>query len=46
MTPTRSLPLIADRRARLDATDLARVAVLAAVVAVLGLPGGISVFGD
>ncbi|AJW78954.1 biotin transporter BioY [Clavibacter michiganensis] len=45
MTPTRSLPLIADRRARLDATDLARVAVLAAVVAVLGLPGGISVFG-
>jgi biotin transport system substrate-specific component len=45
MTPTRSLPLRADRRARIDATDLARVAVLAAVVAVLGLPGGISVFG-
>jgi biotin transport system substrate-specific component len=45
MTPTRSLPLRAERRARLDATDLARVAVLAAVVAVLGLPGGISVFG-
>ncbi|MBM7410804.1 biotin transport system substrate-specific component [Clavibacter michiganensis] len=45
MTPSRSLPLRAGRRARLDATDLARVAVLAAVVAVLGLPGSISVFG-
>jgi len=32
-------------RRRLDATDLARVAVFAALVAVLGLPGGISVFG-
>lgn len=31
---------------RLDATDLARVAVFAAIVAVLGLPGGISVFGS
>ena len=45
MTPSRSLPLRAERRARLDATDLARVAVLAAVVAVLGLPGSISVIG-
>ncbi len=45
MTPSRALPLGADRRARLDATDLARVAVLAAVVAVLGLPGSISVLG-
>lgn len=45
MTPSRSLPLGAARRARLDATDLARVAVLAAVVAVLGLPGSISVLG-
>jgi biotin transport system substrate-specific component len=33
-------------RRRLDATDLARVAVFAALVAVLGLPGGISVFGS
>jgi biotin transport system substrate-specific component len=45
MTPSRSLPLRAERRARLDATDLARVAVLAAVVAVLGLPGSIGVIG-
>lgn len=45
MTTSRSLPQGADRRARLDATDLARVAVLAAVVAVLGLPGSISVIG-
>lgn len=29
----------------LDATDIARVAVVAAIVAVLGLPGGLSVFG-
>lgn len=35
------------RRIRpLDATDLARVAVVAAIVAVLGLPGGFSVFGS
>jgi biotin transport system substrate-specific component len=33
------------RARRLDATDLARVAVAAAIVAVLGLPGGFSVFG-
>lgn len=33
-------------RRSLDATDLARVAVFAALVAVLGLPGGISVFGS
>lgn len=30
---------------RIDATDLARVAVFAAIVAVLGLPGGFTVFG-
>ncbi|MCI0159024.1 biotin transporter BioY [Leifsonia shinshuensis] len=30
---------------RLDATDVARVAVVAALVAVLGLPGGFSLFG-
>lgn len=30
---------------RLDATDLTRVAVFAAIVAVLGLPGGFAVFG-
>lgn len=39
-------PTPAPRRRRLDATDLARVAVFAAIVAVLGLPGGISVFGS
>ncbi|WP_043669446.1 biotin transporter BioY [Clavibacter michiganensis] len=43
MTTSPSLP--PERASRLDATDLARVAVLAAVVAVLGLPGGISVLG-
>lgn len=32
-------------RPRLDATDLARIAVFAAIVAALGLPGGFSVFG-
>ena len=32
-------------RLRLDATDIARIAVFAAIVAVLGLPGGLSVFG-
>ncbi|MDN4616282.1 biotin transporter BioY [Leifsonia sp. F6_8S_P_1B] len=36
----------AARSRRLDATDLARVAVFAAIVAVLGLPGGLSVFGS
>lgn len=30
---------------RIDATDIARIAVFAAIVAVLGLPGGFSVFG-
>ena len=34
-----------ERAPRVDATDLARVAVLAAVIAVLGLPGGVSVLG-
>lgn len=33
------------RSSRLDATDLARVAVFAAIVAVLGLPGGFTLFG-
>lgn len=32
-------------RFRLDATDIARIAVFAALVAALGLPGGFSVFG-
>lgn len=32
-------------RRGLDATDIARVAVVAAIVAVLGLPGGFTVFG-
>ncbi|MGN6126249.1 MAG: biotin transporter BioY [Humibacter sp.] len=32
-------------RRRIDATDLARVAVFAAIVAVLGLPGSFTVFG-
>jgi biotin transport system substrate-specific component len=43
MTTTPSLA--PERASRVDATDLARVAVLAAVIAVLGLPGGISVLG-
>lgn len=33
-------------RSRLNATDIARIAVFAAIVAVLGLPGGISVAGS
>ncbi|WP_223691977.1 biotin transporter BioY [Leifsonia poae] len=33
-------------RLRLDATDIARIAVFAAIVAVLGLPAGFSVFGS
>lgn len=33
-------------RLRLDATDIARIAVFTAIVAVLGLPGGLSVFGS
>jgi biotin transport system substrate-specific component len=45
-TPTTSSLPPARPRRRLDATDLARVAVFAAIVAVLGLPGGISVFGS
>ncbi|WP_445444059.1 biotin transporter BioY [Clavibacter sp. km3a] len=43
MTTSPSVP--GERASRVDATDLARVAVLAAVIAVLGLPGGISVIG-
>ena len=45
MTSTRPVATGSARAARLDATDLARVAVMAAVVAVLGLPGSISVMG-
>jgi biotin transport system substrate-specific component len=42
----RTTSTIRTTRARpLDATDLARVAVAAAIVAVLGLPGGFSLFG-
>src|ERR1700743_981731 len=37
-------PTPAPRR-RLDATDLARIAVFAAIVAVPGLPGGFTFFG-
>jgi biotin transport system substrate-specific component len=33
-------------RPRLDATDLARIAVFTAIVAALGLPGGLSVLGS
>jgi biotin transport system substrate-specific component len=33
------------RTRKLDATDIARVAVFAAILAVLGLPGGFTVFG-
>ena len=33
------------RRLRIDATDIARIAVFAAIVAVLGLPGGFTVLG-
>jgi biotin transport system substrate-specific component len=36
-------PLVSARR--LDATDIARIAVFAGIIAVLGLPGGFSVFG-
>lgn len=32
-------------RLRIDATDIARIAVFAAIVAVLGMPSGIAVFG-
>ena len=45
MTPSPA-PAAPGRIRRLDATDLARVAVFAAVVAVLGLPGGFTVFGS
>ncbi len=31
---------------RIDVTDIARIAVFAAIVAVLGLPGGVAVFGS
>ena len=47
MTETSPCAPVASRPARrsIDATDLARVAVVAAIVAVLGLPGGFTVFG-
>lgn len=38
-------PTPTSRSRSLDATDLARVAVFAAIVVVLGLPGGFTVFG-
>jgi biotin transport system substrate-specific component len=38
-------PTFRSRFRRLDATDLARVAVFAGIVAVLGLPGGFTVLG-
>ncbi|QNE37013.1 biotin transporter BioY [Leifsonia shinshuensis] len=43
-TAARTTAVRASRRG-IDATDLARVAVMAAIVAVLGLPGGFTVFG-
>ncbi|AYG04633.1 biotin transporter BioY [Gryllotalpicola protaetiae] len=42
---THPAPARRPRFRRLDATDLARVAVFAAIVAVLGLPGGFTVLG-
>lgn len=39
-------PARGPRFRRLDATDLARVAVFAAIVAVLGLPGGFTILGS
>ncbi|GAA4142688.1 biotin transporter BioY [Leifsonia shinshuensis] len=41
----RTTPAARPSRRAIDATDLARVAVVAAIVAVLGLPGGFTVFG-
>jgi biotin transport system substrate-specific component len=38
--------ITAARTRSLDATDLARVAVFAAIIAVLGLPGGFTLFGS
>ncbi len=38
-------PMSRPASTRIDATDIARIAVFAAIVAVLGLPGGFSVFG-
>jgi biotin transport system substrate-specific component len=40
------IPMTSDANRRgIDATDIARVAVFAAVVAVLGIPGGFAIFG-
>ncbi|RFA18154.1 biotin transporter BioY [Subtercola boreus] len=39
-------PAPAGIRSRIDATDIARIAVFAALTAVLGLPGGFAVFGS
>ena len=43
---TRPTPVAAQTRRGIDAADIARIAVFAAIVAVLGLPGGFSVFGS
>lgn len=44
MTDPRLLPTQSGRR-KLDATGLARIAIFAAIVAILGMPGGFSVAG-
>lgn len=46
MTDTATTVAAPSRTRSLDATDLARVAVFAAIIAVLGLPGGFTVFGS
>jgi len=43
---TRPTPVTAQTKRGIDAADIARIAVFAAIVAVLGLPGGFSVFGS
>ena len=42
--PTSARAAVPARR-RLDATDIARVAVFAGIIAVLGLPGAVTIFG-
>lgn len=46
MTDSATTVAAPSRTRSLDATDLARVAVFAAIIAVLGLPGGFTVFGS
>ncbi|MEF2978998.1 biotin transporter BioY [Subtercola sp. YIM 133946] len=47
MTPQlEATPRESASRWRIDATDIARIAVFAAITAVLGLPGGFAVFGS